>query len=51
MFHFCGYTFLNSSQINTFIIMWAHKKKHIVYIGCEMGFKGKTYEFDILIEH
>ncbi len=42
---------MNSSQIGTCILMQAHKEKHLFYIVYEMGFKDKTYGFNLLIKN
>jgi hypothetical protein len=40
---------MNSSQTYTSILMWIHKKRHLVYIVCEMKFMDKTYGLNLLI--
>jgi len=41
MFCLSGLAFLNSSQLRTYILMWEHKRKHLPYIICDMGFQKK----------
>jgi hypothetical protein len=31
--------------------MWTHKKIHLIYIVCDMGYKDKTYGFKFLVTH
>ncbi len=40
---------MSSSQNGMCILMWKHKRAHLLYIFCDMGFKDKTYGLNPLV--
>ncbi len=46
-----GQAFLNSSQNDTCILIWEHKKTSLLYIVCNMRFEEKAYESNLLNVH
>jgi hypothetical protein len=51
MFHLSVKFFLSSSQNDTCILMWEHKRTSLFLIVCNMGFEDKAYGLNLLVVH